>query len=181
MMEQLKKIIRVQLFALLLGLIDGILTVLALATGHVLRAQGSITLGLALKVAFATSLSGACIYFFSEYSRQRHRLVHAETELNLASHGRLATTHLGRQILKETAIGMLVSSICNFLGAMLPLISAILFPEKQWIAILIALVMLIALGVGISRLVYGKAILWCASLFVAGILVSLVGYKLNVV
>lgn len=181
MIERMTKLMHVQLFALLLGFIDGILTVLALATGHVLKGQGTITLNLAFKVAVATSLSGACIYFFSEYSRQRHRLIHAESELNLVKHGRLATTSLGKQILKETVVGMLVSSVCNFLGAMIPLFSAILFPGRQWMAIVIAFAMLMTLGIGISKLVYGKMIVWCTSLFSAGVLVTLVGYELNVV
>ena len=62
----MKKLIKEQLFALLLGLIDGILTVLALVTGPVLKdGAPPITLPLSLKVAFATAVSGACIYFFS--------------------------------------------------------------------------------------------------------------------
>jgi len=178
----MKHLIKEQLFALLLGLIDGILTVLVLATGHVLRyTETPLTLWLSMKVAFATSISGACIYFFSEYSRQRHRLIHAEKELNLATHGKLATTHLGRQILKETLRGVVVSSICNFAGAMLPLSIAMLFPQMQWIAIVIALLMLVFLGIGIASLVYGNALAWSLSLVSAGALVAFIGYKLDVV
>jgi predicted membrane protein (TIGR00267 family) len=178
----MKRLIRNQLFALLLGLIDGILTVLALATGHVLKPGGEpITLSLSLKVAFATSVSGACIYFFSEYSRQRHRLIHAEKELNLATHGKLATTQLGNQILKETLLGVLVSSVCNFAGAILPLGVAMGFPQAQWTAVAIALLMLILLGIGIAALVYGSALAWSISLVSAGAMVAFIGYKLNVV
>jgi predicted membrane protein (TIGR00267 family) len=178
----MKKLIKEQLFALLLGLIDGILTVLVLATGHVLKhGETPITLSLSLKVAFATAVSGACIYFFSEYSRQRHRLIHAEKQLNLATHGKLATTQLGRQIFKETLWGVVVSSIFNFAGAMLPLSVAMLFPQMQWIAILIALLMLVLLGVGIASLVYGNAVAWSLSLVLAGVFVAFIGYKLNVV
>lgn len=178
----MKKLIKEQLFALLLGLIDGILTVLALVTGHVLKdGAPPITLPLSLKVAFATAVSGACIYFFSEYSRQRHRLIHAEQQLNLATHGKLATTRLGKQLLRETLWGVLVSSVFNFTGAILPLGTAMLFPQHQWIAILIALLMLLLLGMGIACLVYGSIIAWSFSLAIAGAVVAYIGYKLNVV
>lgn len=177
----MKRLLHNQLFALLLGLIDGILTVLALATGHVLQSGSTLSLTLALKVAFATSLSGACIYFFSEYSRQRQTLIHSEQELNLASHGKLATTQLGKQILQETAVGMLISSIFNFLGVMIPLSVAVMFPKIQWIAILIAIMMLVILGILIARLVFGNAWLWVSALVIAGLIVSFVGYKLHVV
>jgi predicted membrane protein (TIGR00267 family) len=177
----MKKVLDNQLFALLLGLIDGILTVLTLATGHVLNKGEPFTIGLALKVGFATSLSGACIYFFSEYSRLRYRLIHAEKELNLARHGKLATTQLGRQIIKETIQGVFISSIFNFLGAMVPLGCAVLFPKIQWISLLIAMIMLIQLGIWIGKMVYGNRLAWVMSLLFAGAIVSLVGYKLNIV
>jgi len=178
----MKKLIKEQLFALLLGLIDGILTVLVLATGHVLKhGETPITLALSVKVAFATAASGACIYFFSEYSRQRHRLIHAEKQLNLATHGKLATTHLGRQILKETLWGVAISSVFNFTGAMLPLGIAMLLPHMQWIAVVVAVLMLVLLGVGIATLVYGNAVSWSLSLALAGALVAFIGYALNVV
>jgi predicted membrane protein (TIGR00267 family) len=177
----MNELLRHQLFALLLGLIDGILTVLALATGHVLQPDSPLSLSLSLKVALATSLSGSLIYFFSEYSRQRQRLIHAEKELNLASHGKLATTELGRQIIKETFIGMLISSVFNFFGVMIPLILAVVFPKIQWIAIVAALLLLFFLGLAIARLVFGNAFLWIIALLAAGIIVSIVGYKLHVV
>ena len=178
----MKRLIKKQLFALLLGLIDGILTVLALATGHVLNhSAGPITLWFSLKVAFATAASGACIYFFSEYSRQRQGLIHAEKQLNLATHGKLATTQLGRQILKETLWGILVSSVFSFFGGMLPLSIAMLIPHAQWIAIVVALFMLLLLGIGIASLVYGNAFTWSLSLVLAGGLIAFIGYTLNVV
>jgi predicted membrane protein (TIGR00267 family) len=180
-MNKLAVILHRQFFALLLGLIDGILTVLTLATGHVMRSGDPVTLSLAVKVAFATSLSGACIYFFSEYSHLRHRLIHAEKELNLSHHGHLATTQLGKQVLGETFIGVIVSSVFNFLGAMLPLGAAVILPKMQWMSIVIALLLLFFLGIAIARLVYGTPVKWVLALLSAGIIVSYVGYKLNVV
>lgn len=180
-MKRIKSILHNQLFALLLGLIDGVLTVLTLATGHILQGKDSLTLSLSLKVAFATSLSGACIYFFSEYSHLRQRLIHAEQELNLMHHGRLATTQLGKQVLKETVTGVFVSSIFSFTGAMLPLGCAVLFPTAQWISIIIALIILFIMGIAIAKLVYGTPFKWVLALLAAGILMGYAGYKLNVV
>ncbi|EFK36125.1 MULTISPECIES: hypothetical protein [Chryseobacterium] len=178
----MKNLFKNNLFALLLGLIDGILTVLALVTGHVLTSEGMpITLSLALKVAFATTVSGAFIYFFSEYSRQHTHLIHAEKQLNLASHGKLATTQLGKRILKDSLRGVIISSICNFSSAMIPMIVALIFPTMQWIALIIALIMLVTVGIGIAHLTYGSATKWSISLLAAGCFVAYIGYKLNVI
>ncbi|MCO5237089.1 MAG: hypothetical protein M9933_12560 [Chitinophagaceae bacterium] len=83
--------------------------------------------------------------------------------------------------MKETLWGVLVSSVFNFTGAMFPLSIAMLFPQMQWLAILVALLMLMLLGVGIASLVYGNAAAWSLSLVLAGVFVAFIGYKLNVV
>lgn len=169
------------MFALLLGLIDGILTVLALATGHVMRPGAILSIGLSVRVALGSSLSGALVYFFSEYARQRQRLIHAEKELNLARHGKLATTELGKQIIRETAAGMVVSCFFNFFGVMIPLCFAVLFPKIQWLAVAIALSVLVILGGLLARLVLGRPVLWIAALVSAGMVVSVIGYALDIV
>jgi predicted membrane protein (TIGR00267 family) len=165
----------------LLGLIDGILTVLTLATGHVMRPNDPVTLSLAIKVSLATSFSGACIFFFSKYSNLRQHLIHTEKELNLSHHGRMATTQLGKQALREALVGVIISSVFNFLGALLPLETAVIFPKKQWLAIVTAFSFLFLLGIFIARLVYGTPFKWILALLSAGAAVSYVGYKLNVI
>ncbi|HEY7536057.1 MAG TPA: hypothetical protein VH878_08950, partial [Thermodesulfobacteriota bacterium] len=80
---------REYVFALVIGLVDGILTALTLAGGKVLNTRDSIETTLVLRISMAAALSGAFIFFVAEYVRLRGELVHAERHLNLTSHGHL--------------------------------------------------------------------------------------------
>ena len=178
----MKKFLQKQLFAILLGLIDGILTVLTLATGKILdNPQEGFSLGLAIRVALVTAVSGACMYFISEYSRQRIRLIRAEKELNFTQHGKFVTTNLGKQILKETIVSVVVSGGCSFLGAFIPLSGAVFFPGSAWISMILALLILAFLGWIVAKMVYGNIFIWITCLFLAGLVVSFIGYELHVI
>jgi len=178
----MKTFLQKQLFALVLGLIDGILTVLTLATGKVLGEDGTgFSLGLAFRGAFVTSLSGSLVYFISEYSKQRNLLINAEKELNLTSHGKLAVSNLGKQILKETFVSVIVTGGFSFLGAFIPISGAVFFPTHAWLSIGIALLILALLGFGVARLVFGNSLIWIIALIIAGIIVSFIGYELHVI
>lgn len=178
----MKTFLKKNLFALVLGLIDGILSVLTLATGKVLDKMGEgFSLNLALRVAFVTAISGCFVYFISEYSKQRNSLIKAEKELNLARHGKFVTSNLGKQILKETFIGVLVSGSFSFFGAFIPISGAVFFPKYSWLSIIIALLILAALGFSVARLVYGNSVRWVLALVVTGIAVSFIGYKLHII
>jgi predicted membrane protein (TIGR00267 family) len=178
----MKTFLKKNLFALLLGLIDGILTVLTLATGKVLDYTGEkFSLSLGLRLASVTAISGCFVYFISEYTKQRHSLIKFEKELNLTSHGKFVTSNLGKQILKETFIGVLVSGTFSFFGAFIPISGALFFPQYSWLPILIALLILAGLGLGLSNLVYGNKMSWVFGLVLTGIVVSYIGYVLHVI
>lgn len=178
----MKRFIEKQLYGILLGLIDGILTVLTLATGKILGTPHStFSLGLAIRVALVTSVSGACIYFISEYSRQRIRLIRAEKELNFTQHGKFVTTYLGKQIVRETAVSVVVSGSCCFLGAFIPLSGAVFFPVSAWISVVVALLTLALLGWSIAKIVYGNIFMWVICLFLVGLAVGFIGYELHVI
>jgi predicted membrane protein (TIGR00267 family) len=178
----MKKILKKNLFALVLGLIEGILTVLTLATGRVLDKKGEVfSLGLALRIAFVTAICGGVVYFYSEYTKQRHTLIKFEKELNLSYHGKLVKSNLGKQILKETIIGSSFSGFFSFSGAFLPISGAVFFPQYSWIPVIIALLILAALGLNVAKLVYGNSISWVLALLLTGITVSFIGYKLHVI
>lgn len=178
----MKKFIQKHLFSILLGLIDGILTVLTLAAGKILdKPYSALSLAFAMRLAFVTSISGACVYFISEYSKQRIRLIHAEKELNLTKHGKFVTTNLGKQIYIETMGSVIITGICSFLGAFIPMFGAIFFPETAWISMIIALLILALLGWSVARMVYGNVFVWVISLFISGLIVSFIGYKLHVI
>lgn len=170
---------RKHLFALIIGFADGILTALTLTAGSVIRSGGQIDGTLALRVPVAASLSGAFVFFVAEYGRLRGELIDAERQLNLTTHGRFAALQLGRAVLRETMEGAAISCLCSFLGALLPLIVSILLPGSSWLAIAIAA--LGGLGVGVAQAVYGNPIRWAGALITAGILLTCVGAALHLV
>src|SRR5581483_11711311 len=100
-------------FALVIGLVDGILTALILAAGKVAGAGESIYLSDLLRVAVVASVSAAFTFFVAQYSRFRHELVHAERHLTLGSRGPLVKTQLGRAVLLESVAGSFVSGGCS--------------------------------------------------------------------
>jgi predicted membrane protein (TIGR00267 family) len=169
------------LFALVIGLVDGILTALTLAAGRVVSASAPIDVSLALRISAGASLSGAFIFFTAEYARLRGDLAHAERQLMLTPRGRMAATKLGGAVFRETVTGTTISSICSFLGALLPLAMGSLIPGRSWFAIATAIFALGLLGLGLARLVYGNPFRWAVILVIAGAVLSLIGMKLHIV
>jgi VIT1/CCC1 family predicted Fe2+/Mn2+ transporter len=171
---------RERMFALLIGVIDGILTALTLAAGRVLSAERSLDSTLAFRIPAASALSGAFVFFVAEYARQRGELVRAERQLSLTAHGRLAATRLGRATLYDSAGGAALSIVCNFLGALVPLFVGTLLPNLSWLAPVVAIAILGGLGVGIARAIYGNPIRWAIALMLAGVLLTLAGVVLHI-
>jgi predicted membrane protein (TIGR00267 family) len=172
---------RIHLFAFIIGLVDGILTALTLTASRVVNAQDAIDTALALRIAAASSLSGAFIFFVAEYARLRRELVHAERQLNLAAKKHLAATRLGRAVFRDTVSGTAIASACNFLGALLSLVWSVLWPDRSWLAIVFAIVALGALGAGVARVIYRNPIRWAITLMAFGIVLTLVGMQLRIV
>jgi predicted membrane protein (TIGR00267 family) len=168
-------------FALVIGFTDGILTALTLAAGRVVSAHNPIDLSLALRISAAASLSGMFIFFTAEYARLRTELVRAERQLNLTAHGPLAATQLGKAVLRDTLRAAAISNVCSFLGALFPLLSGILLPRPSWLAVVVAIFALGALGAGIATTVYGNLMRWAVALMAAGVVLSLVGMELHIV
>jgi hypothetical protein len=167
-----------QVFPLVIGVTDGILTALTLAAGRIVERSQPLTMGLAFRISGAASLSGVFVFFTAEYIRLRGELVRSERQLNLTAGGRLAATRLGRAILIETVTSAAVSSICNFLGALIPLIAGTIV---SWLAIAVALLFLAFLGVGAGRAVHGSSYVWALALLAAGGILTLAGIKFRIV
>jgi hypothetical protein len=100
---------------------------------------------------------------------------------SLAWPSHLAATQLGRAALRDTLWGAAISSICNFLGALVPLMAGALWPRFSWLAIAAGLLALAVLGVAAARSTYGNPILWATALVLAGGLLTLAGLKLRIV
>jgi VIT1/CCC1 family predicted Fe2+/Mn2+ transporter len=175
------RLFRAHQFAFLIGLSDGILTALTLAAGSVVGSHAPIRMQLALRIAAASSLSGTFVFFTAEYAKLRGELVHAERQLSLTSHGRLAATRLGRAVLLESLFGATLASICNFVGALFPLLVGAVLPGPPWLAAIAAIVALGVVGVVIAYSVHGNPFRWTIGLMMAGGLLTIAGAQLHVV
>ena len=168
------------LFPYVLGLADGMLTALVLASGKVLGGSGRLDAPMAVRISAASALSGAFVFFTAEYIRLRGGLVHAEQQLSLRKAGRLASTRLGRWALREATFSAAVSSVCNFTGALLPLLCGALLPGPAWLAVAFTVAVLGILGVIVAYAVHGSLLRWGVGLMIAGGALALAGAKLRV-
>ena len=169
------------LFFVITGLAEGILTAMILAAGRILEPSNGTTAGLALRVGLAAGLPEAVVFFAAEYSRQKGDLARMERQLNLTAQGQLAAGRLGRLAFEESAVAALVSSVCSFAGAAVPLLLASALPGPGWVAIVVAVGCLAFLGYGIASTLASCKTCWASVLAAAGVLLALIGAHLKVV
>ncbi|MBN9121865.1 MAG: hypothetical protein J0I06_22445 [Planctomycetes bacterium] len=167
--------------SLIAGVCDGILTALTLTAARLLDPASPVGYGLAVRVAAAAFLSGAFVFFVAHYAELRVQLVRAERELNLTSHGRLATTRLGRAVAAEAATAALVASLACFAGALIPLLVAAAIPRPTWLGIGVAIAALGVLGGILGWAVYGRPLRWAVLLTAGGGVLTAIGAQLHVV
>jgi len=167
--------------AIAMGLSDGILTALLLASGRLLGRGDPMNAGLALRVAVGTMATGAFIFYVGRYAELRGTLIRAERQLNLTSRGKLATTRLGRVVLVEAVGDSTVSGVSSFVGALLPLLLAVGVPSVPPVAVAASIVMLAAMGAVLARVVAGSTTAWAGGLVVGGMAMAALGWKLNLV
>lgn len=160
------------------GVVDGILNGLILAAGKLLGGTGASWM-LVAKVGAATGFTTFFVFFVAHYAQERTDLAHAERELNLLKHGKLATTRLGQQVLLGSFIGATIASLCGLIGAFVPLFLGMVLPPLPGIAI--TLLLLGGLGVGLARTFYGSPLLWGATIMAGGALLTYVGIHLDIV
>jgi len=170
-----------QLLPLVLGLTDGILTALILTSGTLINPTRHVTISLALRIAISALASSAFVFFVARYSELRTQLVDAERQLNLTSHGQLATGKLGSAVRRQAVIAAVISSVSSFLGALIPLAASVVLPMSRWSGVIVALAALGFLGIGLAKAVFGNAFRWCAVLIVGGICLFLLGVRLKIV
>lgn len=168
-------------FALVIGLTDGILTALTLSSGKLFTSDENITFGLGARIAMASALSGIFVFYTAEYARLRRQLVHASKQLNLASHGHLATTQLGKTVRRDAITAALLSAACNFLGAAFPLFVGVFFPAKRWLTVVISIIALGSLGAALAHTVCGNLIRWSIALMLSGAASAIIGIELHIV
>jgi len=164
-----------------MGLTDGVLTALTLTASSLTSNQPHVTLSIAFRVAGVAFFSGAFVYFVSKYAEFRQELVHAERELSLLTHGKLAVGYLGRSALREAGFATLFSSGAAFLGALGPLVIAAAFPRHPWTSVVAALIALALLGIALAKVLYGRMLRWVIVLVIGGGLLTVIGIQLDIV
>jgi VIT1/CCC1 family predicted Fe2+/Mn2+ transporter len=163
-----------------LGVSDGILNALILASAPLFHGGSSITVGLAMRVGCVAFVTAVFTMFIAEYSELRSRLSRSTQQLNLSAHGHLAATRLGRQVVFEAAQAAVVASASSFVGAVAPLLIAGSIPGAPWLGLVVAIALLSMLGVALAASVGGDWRRWAGGLVVAGGLVAVIGSYLNV-
>lgn len=164
-----------------LGVSDGLLNALALSAGRLIDKTETVSAALAGKIALVSLVTGALVFFVSNYHQLRAELIRAETQLNLTSHGTFAASRLGAAIVREALWATAIASGASFLGALVPLLIGALLPELRWIAIVASLASLGILGLALARSVHGTYWRWGLGLLCGGILVFFIGLKLRIV
>jgi predicted membrane protein (TIGR00267 family) len=170
-----------QWFFVITGLVEGMLTALTLATGKMLRSGESISAGFAVRIALAAGFPTVVVFFAAEYARQRQELLRMAHQLNLTRRNRLVDGRLGRQAWRESGMSALVSGVCSFAGALVPLLLDSALPEPGWPAIAVSLACLGGLGAGIGYATASCKSCWAWILVIAGGALAWLGYVLQVV
>ncbi len=170
---------REQLFAVIVGLADGILNALALTSGHILKESTTLDASFAVRLAVASGISGVFVFFIADYARSRSELVRFERQLNLMSPGHLARTQLGRAAASDAAWSAVISSVCNLLGAFFPLMIGAA-AHRGWLAVASALAALALLGATVAGVVHGSPFRWSLTLLASGIVLAAAGMLLHV-
>lgn len=168
------------LFPFTLGLSDGVITTLMLISRSLLAGE-SIGAGLAFRVAFGAAFVGAFSFFIAEYSRLREEISRTSRQLVLRSPYYLIKGKIGRDIMLESVIGTSVSAVTGFTGSMIPLSFSVLLPQDGLLSIIVAVVALAGLGAGLGRSVKGNYVFWILTMVIVGLLVSVIGFYLNLV
>jgi VIT1/CCC1 family predicted Fe2+/Mn2+ transporter len=164
-----------------MGLSDGILTALTLAAGRLTSASEPLTLGLTFRVAAAALISGAFVFFVGRYSELRGQLIHAESQLNLTVHGQFAAGRLGHAVLIEAIRAAGLSSFASFVGALFPLVVAVLIPSFRLASVVSALLVLAGLGIGLGYSLHGSYLRWSMGLVIGGALLTVAGAHLRII
>lgn len=168
------------LLPLVLGLVDGILNALTLGAGSLLGGSHHVTIGLALRIGAAAFASAAFAFFVAKYAELRGVLVRAGRQLSLREDQRLQQTDLGRRAASEALTATAIVCTASFCGAALPLLAGAILPGPAWLAIVLALAVLGALGLGLAHVLDGDWFRWSAALVGGGVLLTAIGAELKI-
>lgn len=168
------------IFPVSIGLSDGIITALILASGGIIG-KSSIDLFQAFRISFGSSFAGAFSYFIAQYAGLNEELHRTALQLNLKSTDYLLKGHLGIEIFVESLLGALIAAFFGFLGALIPLSSSLIVRNNIEIPLSLSYLSLAVLGLFISKTTAGRAKFWIVVMVIVGIIVTIAGYELKLI
>ena len=168
------------LFPIVLGFTDGIITSLVFTAG-LITSSGTIYLPILLKISIGSSIIGAFSYFIAKYSELRGELIQSAMMINPSSPLHLLKSKQGLIIVGEAVIEAVQALVSGFFGAFITMFPAYEFPGSGLESISIAVVSLGIMGALISRYLYGGAIRWALTFVSMGLITVVIGIYLNIV
>ena len=163
-----------------LGLADGILNALTLASASLVGDSAHVTVSLAFRIAVAALVTAGFAVFVAAYAEARGGLRHAARQLSMPTEESLLTTQLGRNAVRDACQQCLFAMGSSLLGALAPLLVAAALPGPSWIAAAIAIAALGALGVGLASVVVASRIRWALALTIGGVAVTAIGAWIHI-
>ncbi|MET8631728.1 hypothetical protein [Streptomyces sp. NPDC004680] len=165
---------------LVLGLVDGLLNALTLAAGSLVGSGPPVSYTLGARVGLVALTTAAFAVFVADYADRRAYLMRASRQLNLTRRGQLATTRLGRLAMARSSRSTAIACTASFLGAALPLLAGAALPGLSWVVVVLAVVVLAALGAALGHLFAGSPVRWAAALGSGGVVVTWIGVWLHI-
>lgn len=163
-----------------MGLTDGLLNSLALASSSILGKAGGVTLGLAFRIGMVALVTAAFTMYIADYADRRRTLIRASRQLNLTKRGQLATTQLGRTQMRRALAAMAVASTASFVGAAVPLLAGALLPIPPWTILALAILALTGMGWLLAKALAGNRLRWSAFMGAGGLVVTFIGLQLQI-
>lgn len=161
------------------GLVDGILNALTLAAGRMLKGTPA-DVGLAMRVGAAAGATTIFVFFMAHYAELRAELSRSERQLNLTSHGKLATSRLGLRALRESCSGATLAAACGITGSIVSLLLCVIMPEPRWLGPLCDIGLLGVLGLCLARSVHGSPWVWAPSIILGGLVLTWIGIAIDI-
>jgi VIT1/CCC1 family predicted Fe2+/Mn2+ transporter len=162
-----------------LGLADGVLNALTLASATLFGNGAHVSANLAWRIAVAALVTAGFSVYVAAYAEARRELRFASRQL-LGHEGAQAKTQLGRRAILGAVAQAGAASVSSALGALAPLLLAAVLPGPGWIAAVIAIVCLGLLGIGLAQNVLANRLIWSLALIVGGIGVTAVGIWIKI-
>lgn len=167
-------------FPIILGLTDGIVTALMIATNEILSAT-TPEFSLYIRIALGSASVGAVSFFLADYSTLKQDLVRLSKIVSPNIPFRLVDTQLGRRIVRESILKTLLSALAGFGGALIPLALSTVFVTNYWVSLVGADLSLALLGVLVAKVQAGNYFFWPPLLASVGVAMMFIGRFINIV